>query len=446
MDNVKKSSIVKLVLVVFSYVLAFLYFDKLIGSYDMNQPGTFKYEIITVVVTAGFVLWLELTMLYQRLEKKVEVEKKAVIEARFWEVILIALSVATHFGVDPDLNFFLMHVVVVYMVLCGTGHLFKGESSIYIFGDLISGFFRIPFANFIVRIKTTILSVKDLITKKEGEEKSVKKTVVTLLSIAFVIVALFVFWGVFGLLSEIDSSFMTVYSGINEAVSKFFMSFIVHFEEYIFEFIVSIPIGAYLSGLYFGAGSGVNTFEKRVTTAIDGNYKRVKVIPAVIFYIISVMFVLMYTLFFVSQARLLFSGFAGVLPEEFTASRYARDGFSQLSTVLVINFMGLGVMRLFSSKSVVDSKLTLAGSVTLMATSMIFAVISASKIILYISRFGYTDLRAESLWFTVVAFAGSALAIVNMVSGKKTFKPWMIFSAVSFIVMNVIAGICQMGY
>lgn len=442
MDSIKKSSIIKICLVLFSYVMAFLYINQLSENYWKEGLAS---AVITVLVTAGFCVWLELTMLYQRLEKKVEVEKKSVIEARFWEVILLALAVSTHFGVDEYLNYFLMHIVVVYMVLCGTGHLFKGESSIYIFGDLISGFFRIPFANFLSRIRTTIGSIKDLSTLKNSEKRSGKKVAVVLISIAFVIVALMVFWGVFGLLSELDSTFMNVYEGIDEVINNFWEKFFdFDLWDILLQFVISIPVGAYLAGLFFGCGNGVNHFEKRLTTAIDGNYKKVKVIPAVIFYILSVMFVLMYILFFVSQARVLFSGFAGILPQEFTASAYARDGFSQLSTVLVINFMGLGVMRLFSSKSVVDSKFTRAGSVSLMGTSMIFAVIAASKIILYISRFGYTPLRTQSMWFTVVAFVGSVLAIVNILTGKKTFKPWMFFSASSFIVMNIIAGFCAM--
>ncbi|MCQ2467319.1 MAG: DUF4173 domain-containing protein [Clostridia bacterium] len=439
MDSIKKASIIKLCLVVYSFVLAYIYVDQF-GTCVFDK--SFKNSVIVVLIAAGFVLWSELTKWYQRLENKFEVKKANVIEARFWEVILLALAATVHFGADSDLNYFLMHIVVVYMVLCGTGHLFMGETSVLVFADLWSGFFRIPFANFVVRSRTVISSIKALVTNKEElDDKAKQKRILTvIISIAFVIVAIIVFWVVFGLLSEVDASFGQAYEGIADYLEHLFDDF--EFYDVVLTFVISVFIGCYLSGLYFGTANCPANFENKLEAVINRNYKKLKIIPAVIFYIVSAMFIIMYTLFFISQARLLFSGFAGILPEEFTASEYARDGFSQLSVVLVINFMGLGVMRLFSSKSVVDSKITASGSIALMVTSMIFSVISASKIILYISRFGYTPLRAESMWFTVVAFAGSALAIYNIATAKKTFKPWMIFAAVSFIAMNIVAGTC----
>lgn len=444
MDSIKKSSVIKFLLVIYSFVMAFVYVDKM---WDWLYDKTIGAAIGMVVATAGFVIWNELTMLFQRMENNFEVDKKSVREARFWEVILMLVSVATHFGAENEFNFFIMHVVVVYMVLCGTGHLFKGESSIYVFGDLVNGFFRIPFPNFIARSRTVIEFIKEMMLPSEENDdaengnKKAKKFIAAILSLMFIVVAVAIFFMVFNLLADIDSSFKNASIGISKFFDELFDDF--NLGEKIGIVLISIPVGSYLSGLFFGCTRWNNSYEKRVSGFIDGNYKKLKIIPAVIFYIVSAMYIIMYLLFFVSQARLLFSGFAGVLPEEFTASQYARDGFSQLSSVLVINFLGLGIMRLFSSRSVVESKLTAAGSITLMATSMVFAVISASKIILYISRFGYTDLRAESLWFTVVAFAGAALAIVNIVKDIKTFKPWMIFSASSFILMNIIAGICQ---
>ena len=67
-----------------------------------------------------------------------------------------------------------------------------------------------------------------------------------------------------------------------------------------------------------------------------------------------------------------------------------------------------------------------------------FATISASKIILYMSRFGYTFSRTLGLWGTSVVFVGSVLAIVHLLKEKKTFAPWLWYSAGSYVVMAFI--------
>ena len=73
-----------------------------------------------------------------------------------------------------------------------------------------------------------------------------------------------------------------------------------------------------------------------------------------------------------------------------------------------------------------------------MAESMVFATISASKIILYMSRFGYTFSRTLGLWGTSVVFVGSILAIVYLLKKKQTFAPWMWYSAGSYVLTSFI--------
>ena len=73
-----------------------------------------------------------------------------------------------------------------------------------------------------------------------------------------------------------------------------------------------------------------------------------------------------------------------------------------------------------------------------MAESTIFSLISASKIILYMSRFGYTFSRTLGLWGTSVVFVGSILAIVYLLKKKQTFAPWMWYSAGSYVLTSFI--------
>ena len=76
-----------------------------------------------------------------------------------------------------------------------------------------------------------------------------------------------------------------------------------------------------------------------------------------------------------------------------------------------------------------------------MAESTIFSLISASKIILYMSRFGYTFSRTLGLWGTSVVFVGSILAIVYLLKKKQTFAPWMWYSAGSYVLTAFITWI-----
>ena len=446
MESLKKSGILKVCLVLCSYVLAYLYVDKLNLSFYGDSIG----EIFTtLIITFGFVVWLELVMLYQRVTGIYKPSRSVLKETRFWEVILMLLAGITHFGTQSGLEVFAMHLVVIYMVLCGTGHLLKEESSCLLPFDLVNGALRLPFGNFVMRIPFLADGVGEIRNSGNKDGKKMGLSLGKIIgSIIFIVVAFVVFFQVFGLLSELDSTFNIAFTAFADFIRRCLRS-IFRFDIFILGeklglFILSIPVGAYLSGLFNGSARHDNDFEKNIKCQIENACPRLRIIPEVLFCVVCSIFIVMYLLFFISQSRLLFSGFLGILPEEFTASAYARDGFSQLANVLMINFAGLGAMRIFATKSVVESKYIKLGSTVLMATSMIFSVISASKIILYISRFGYTALRTESLWFTVVAFVGSMLAIVNIVTSKKTFKFWLWFSAASFIIMNIVAGFCQL--
>lgn len=436
MDTMKKFHIGRILLVVYSFILSYLYVDKFFYLSDMYRgPGTI---VFLALFALGFVIWNEAVMYLQKLEGRYEVAKSSRIEARFWEVILVLLAVFNHLGVGDELTTFIMHCVVVYMVLAGTGKLFHRESSIYLPGDLINGFFRTPFMNFVERIRI----IKDAIfhsieSREDDETKKRISPAVVFGSIGFIIVAISTFVFVFGLLSDVDPMFQEAYVKINDFFAKIDIFWIA---QKFPNFIISIFVGAYLSGLFMGSLRQGDGFERRLSNAIDANYKKIKVLPAALFYAVCAVYILMYVIFIASQARLLFSGFLGILPEEFTASRYARDGFDQLAVVIIINFLGLAIMRLLSKKSVVDSKLTAGGGIALMATSFMFAAISASKIILYISRFGYTVLRTLSLWACFVLAAGTILECVNICTSKKTFKWWMYISAASYIVMNLIVA------
>ena len=432
--NIKAADMLKLVCLGLSYVFSFAYVYMFM--LDLKQgPMTIYCTVLSVVA----IIWLELTIRQKILLGDLEKNIKRRIETVFWEVIIVCLALNIHFGLGKQYPFYAMmflHASIIYAVLCGTGHLFRDGSSIFMPGDLINGFARIPFANFPGRIIAVVESV--MLRKREEdnveesvEGKSKSNTPKVLLGIGIAVVCFITLIVAFNNLANVDNNFAYARSSIE----RFFMNFKID-ETLIATFIISIPVGMYLFGLFQGSVRMKSSFEKRVEANVTRGISKAKIISKILFSIILIIFIGVYLAFFISQASYMFSGFFGILPEEFTASEYAVSGFYELIRVVVINFFLLSLIRAFAA----ESRLIRILTVILMAESTIFSTISASKIILYMSRFGYTEARTMGLWGTAVVFVGTILAILNLTTKyKKVFAPWLWFSAASFVVMNFIA-------
>ena len=78
-----------------------------------------------------------------------------------------------------------------------------------------------------------------------------------------------------------------------------------------------------------------------------------------------------------------------------------------------------------------ERKVSLALCVTLLAESILFAVIALSKLALYIDCFGFTPLRLQSTWLALVLLAGCAAALYSLITGRRSCRAWMIFGAVT---------------
>ena len=75
----------------------------------------------------------------------------------------------------------------------------------------------------------------------------------------------------------------------------------------------------------------------------------------------------------------------------------------------------------------------MVGCAVLLCQSLMFAAIAASKLYLYISSYGFTPRRLQSAWLIAVLAAGTGCALYSLVTGKKTVRYWMLFSAAGFL-------------
>ncbi len=475
--NTKQAEILKFLCLGISYAFSYAY----ICFFTTYLPNLLIRAIFLSILSIVAIIWLELTMKQQSLLGKDHHTARLRIETRFWEAILLLLSINTYLGFRPELSFLLMHPVLIYMVLCGTGHLISDRSSVLLPGDLVNGTFRIPFRNFLARIFSVSESISarragksasssaqasvsssasipatGSVPKHSGYFPSVTMTIPVphetpnnsygqevsnqdsasngagkiFGTIGVLILILVIFVEAFGNLASMDGNFKYV----SDSIDHFFSN--ISFFEVIARFFFSIPVGMYLFGLFQGSVRMDSTPEKDLYEHTIKSSQKLRFLPNVLVALFLGLFVLVYLAFFISQASYMFSAFAGVLPQEFTASEYAVSGFHELINVVLINFVLMSVIRIFGSH---DHRFIKAGSVALMTESCIFACISASKIILYMSRFGFTVSRTLGLWGTAVVFVGSILTIVHLLTGKKLFAPWLWFSAASYVMMNFIA-------
>lgn len=418
--DTKRAEILKYLCLGVSYAFSYAY----VNLFDKFHSRLYTTVYLTLL-SIGAIIWLEMTIRQKCLGGNFEPTRMQKIEPRFWEGILLLLSIGTYRSDIPILSYFFMHMVVIYMVLCGTGHLLTDSSSCLMPLDLVNGGIRIPFRNFFSRIKTWV----EILTRRkevETEGNRFKRTIG--------ILAVLGLFGIFLLialenLASLDENFRYLQQCIDD--------YLVHLSiaDFIGKFIASLPVGAFLFGLFQGGIRLDHHEEKEYHQKISKEALRFRFMPDILFSLVIGVFILVYLAFFVSQSGYMFSAFAGILPEKYTASQYAVSGFHELINVVILNFLLLICVRFFGSH---ESRLLRILSVILMAESMVFACISASKIILYMSRFGYTLSRTLGLWGTIVVFAGAICAIVHLLKEKRTFLPWLWFSAGSYVIMQFI--------
>ena len=325
-----------------------------------------------------------------------------------------------------ELSLLFLHIFAVWWALSRSGRLLEGESGHLLPFDALNGFIVFPFRNFFLRIKTVwYILTSPFRGKKRSKPETVIWTIMALLAAGLL------FWLALRLLVDADRGFA-------ELISDWLLDLEFRLDGEIWlKFLFSLPVGAYLFGLL--AGSARADEEKlrlrgqRINTALN----RLGKVPNLVWTLLTALFCLLYLLFFVVQAKYLFGAFTRSLPEGFIVSEYARQGFFELCKVMAVNFVLLWLVTRLSAKPLRENWAETLLCVILLLESMLFAVIAFSKLMLYISCFGFTPRRLQSSWLVCVLFFGCLCAGHSLLSGKKSFRAWMIFGAVSLALLHL---------
>lgn len=170
----------------------------------------------------------------------------------------------------------------------------------------------------------------------------------------------------------------------------------------IITFVVMLPMSFLMFGMLYSAVSSKGG-ARLDTDKCEQKTDSFKIAPQTVIYSSITPLCIIYVMFFVSQISYFVSAFANRLPEQFSASEYARKGFFELCAVAVINLGVIALINLLCSSK--DGKRPKALSVFTSLLSVFTIVLIAtalSKMVMYIYRFGMTRLRLYTSWFMVL--------------------------------------------
>lgn len=350
----------------------------------------------------------------------------------FWMVctLLIGLAIAMkRLRAVDACGYLAMHGFAAYWVLCYAGILAERETSPFVPLDLMEAVVISPFGGFFLRIITVAQSIKRRLMTNENRSLNWKTWIVSA-CILLAALPLFVFAG--DLLGQADKAFADLADG--------FLSFFtlewecpVWLMDTGFQFLFGLPVGAYLFGLVGNAYrmDASRFWAKDMKRQLEG----LRFAPMGALIAVFSAFCTLYLVFFGVQARHLLGAFYGNVPGTLTAAQYARSGFFQLCKVMCINFLLLALAAKLGKTGIRENKALKLLSGALMVESIFLAITAASKLGLYIHRFGFTSMRLLSFWGIGVLTMGSILALCSLRKPCKAVQKLIWFAAGTFTLL-----------
>ena len=326
-----------------------------------------------------------------------------------------------------------LHIFAVWWALSRSDALLDGESGHLLPLDALDGFVVFPFKHFFLRLRTVGCTLSRL---RGGEKREKPKAETVGWSLVMSAAALGLLWWAVNLLVSADSGFANLVSGFLDSLR---FEWKIELSSFLFRFLLSLPVGAYLFGLLAGALREDKAALRKRAAGIGETLEMLRGVPERVWLVLLALFCLLYLAFFAVQARYLFGAFTGAPPEGFSVAEYARQGFFELCKVMAVNFALLWLVTRTAREDARTQKSTRALCLALLAESFLLAVVAFSKLALYIDIYGFTPKRLQSTWLVCVLAFGCGCAAWSLTphiparpaKGGKTFRVWMYFGAVT---------------
>jgi len=411
--------------ILLAFPLAYTYARLLLV---MNYKD-WKFGLALTAVSVFFILVSELV----RCGRKSFVSKNTG-ETVFWYVMMILAAVTAPFGPSEALSAFAVHLCAVYSVLVSNDILLGDKTGGLILADLIHGFYVKSFAGF-----------PNFVTdwsafKKEGEKKQ-RNAAVILLIIGFIILMGIFFIISLVFISRIDTDIAAAFITYWRSIARYFED--LRIDNIILSCVLAVPVCFYLYGLMSRSAKSDGTREKRIGSNMAAGLEKGRKVPCIVTCISAGFFVALYIFFFIKRTAYFMGGFTGELPEGKLVAYFAREGFFELVGIMAVNMCVYLTIYLFEKRNNAG-RTTLPGRILvtlLMSESIIFAVISMSKLWLYFSIYGYTPKRMLAMWGTLALGFAALMSIFTVNRGKSHFRIGVLFTAASYIVVSILSWV-----
>lgn len=302
-----------------------------------------------------------------------------------------------------------LHLAAMYWLVC-RAHLLTGGGRTGCFAplDAAASLLGRPFFWFFLRIRVMWYAFKKLWARLRAARQNKKQDLVGAGLALCLLVPLFVL--ALMLLAGADAGFASLLERFARLLTV---------PEWVagrlLMFVGSLPVGAYLYG---ALGSVLRQKpdperQSRWLAALD----KQRCLPQSAMTLGLLAFCGLYLIFFAVQAGYLFGAFFDRLPAGFTAAEYARRGFFELCAVAMLNFALLLAVDVLCKGKPQQRPLLRGLTAALMASNLLFVLVGASKMGLYVTRFGLTEKRILSSWFMLVLAVVSVLALLAVFRG-----------------------------
>jgi hypothetical protein len=344
------------------------------------------------ITTGVFIAIITAAILYLKNKK---------LEFSGYNKLLTVILYVFSFVFSITANNFIKFLDAVFMVGAGAFLIYSvgaGNKAIEKFLPfaMVKALIEYPFSGFGEQSKITSDIVSDSRTGK-----NIKLVIIGLI-ITFPLTAI-----VAALLMSADDGMkriiQSMFSGIDNAT----------FWSIVLQLIFAIPCSMYIFGMFY-TNANCDELKKLDERICIQKLYNMRFVSNLICYTAVTPICILYVLFFISQANYFLSAFTDSLPNGFTYADYARKGFFELCAVAVINLCVICFISLHSKKAGREKPFALKlYSIVLSVFTIILIATALSKMVMYIKRYGLTELRVYTSWFMILLAAVFVLIIVK---------------------------------
>lgn len=199
-------------------------------------------------------------------------------------------------------------------------------------------------------------------------------------------------------------------------------------QTFVYQLLLAFPLSLYLFSIMYNhvynwEASYID--QENAEKFMDHN----RCIPNMVMYTAVTPVLILYVMFFFSQASYFLSAFTNNLPQGYSYAEYARRGFFELFWITLINISILAFMNYLAKQGGRNKPSALKTySVILSLFTLILIATALSKMIMYISEFGLTELRLYTTWFMVLCAVIFVFIIIKQFRFEFRFARWTVLT------------------